>query len=78
MLDQLKAFWARLEVHWHAVYIALLTALPVLLDRLGYIDLTPVLQHVLPADYVPLVIGVMPFVLAFLKPLIHVTDVTKE
>lgn len=63
-------FISRLRVHWHAVAAALLTALPVLLDQLGVIDLKPILAHFMPLEFAELVVGLLPFVLAFLKPLI--------
>lgn len=67
MLNYLKGAWARLEVHWHAVAVAFVTAVPVLLDRLGYIDLKPVLSHFLSPDMADLVVGLMPFILLFMK-----------
>jgi hypothetical protein len=65
-------FFTRLKVRWQAVLAALLTALPVLLDQLGVIDLKPIFAHFMPAEYAGLIMGLLPFVLAFLKPLITV------
>jgi hypothetical protein len=78
MLAKIKAVQARIRVQWHAVYAACLTALPVLLDQLGVIDLKPVLQHFLPEDTAALVVGLLPFVLAFLKPMVHLDDEEAE
>lgn len=64
-------FIRRLRVHWQAAAAALLTALPVLLDQLGVIDLKPVLTHFVPEEYAGLIVGLMPFVLAFLRPLVR-------
>jgi hypothetical protein len=66
----MKDFLTRIRVHWTAFAAALLTALPVLLDQLGVIDLKPILSHFLPEEYAGLIVGLLPFVLAFLKPLI--------
>jgi hypothetical protein len=71
MLNNLKAFLGRLRVRWHAVAAAMCTAFPVLLDQLGIIDLKPVLLHFTSEEYAALIVGLMPFVLAFLKPLVH-------
>jgi hypothetical protein len=65
-------FFARLKVRWQAVLAALLTALPVLLDQLGVIDLKPIFANFMPSEYAGLIVGLLPFVLAFLKPLITV------
>jgi hypothetical protein len=73
MLDKIKALWGRIEVSWHAFAAAMLTALPVLLDQLGVIDLKPILEHILPAEWAGLAVGLLPWVLAFLKPMVAVT-----
>jgi hypothetical protein len=62
-----------MEVHWHAVYAMILTALPVLLDRLGYIDLQPIFEHFMSPEWAALLVGCMPLVLAFLKPMVAVS-----
>ena len=67
----MKAFLSRLRVCWHTLAAAMCTALPVLLDQLGVIDLKPVLRHFTSEEYAALIVGLMPFVLAFLKPLVH-------
>ena len=73
MLDKIKAFWARVVIHWNVVLAALVAALPSLLDQLGVIDLKPILGHVMPQDFANLVVGLMPFILAFLRPLVALT-----
>jgi hypothetical protein len=65
-------FLARLRVHWHAVAVAFTAALPILLDQLGVLDLKPMLSNFLAPEYVSLIIALMPFMLAFVKPLVHV------
>jgi hypothetical protein len=73
MLAKIKAFLARVSVRWHALVVALLGALPVLLDQLQLIDLKPILHKFGLSDEVAaLLIGLMPFYLAFIKPLISV------
>lgn len=67
----MTTFLARLRVRLGALAAALITALPVLLDQLGVIDLKPILAHVLPEEWAGLLVGLLPFVLAFLKPLVH-------
>jgi len=73
MLQTIQDMWTRFEVHWHAVAAAFVTAVPVLLDQLGVIDLKPILQHFMAPETAALVVGLMPFVLAFLKPMFKVT-----
>lgn len=72
MFDKLKSLWGRATVHWHVLLAAFIAALPSILNYLGVIDLRPILAHFLPDNYVSLIIGVLPFVLAFLKPLVAV------
>jgi hypothetical protein len=72
MTAYLTELWSRIRVHWTAFATALLTALPVLLDQLGVIDLKPILSQWLPEGYAGLIVGLLPFVLAFIKPLIIV------
>jgi hypothetical protein len=67
----MKAFLARLRVRWHAVAAALFTAFPVLLDQLGVINLKPILSHFMAEEWAALTVGLMPFVLAFLRPLVQ-------
>lgn len=73
MIDKLKALWARVTIHWHVVAALLIAALPDILDYLGVIDLKPILSHFLPENTVTLIVGVLPFVLAFLRPMFAVT-----
>lgn len=72
MTAYLKNLWARVTVHWHVVAATILAALPAILNYLGLVDLRPIFSQVLPANYVDLIIGVLPFVLAFLRPLVAV------
>jgi hypothetical protein len=66
---------SRLRLRWEAVLAALVTALPVLLDQLGVIDLKPLLMHLgMSPEWAAVLVGLMPFVLAFLRPLVHVKD----
>lgn len=71
MITFLKDLWLRLEVHWHVIAVAFVTAVPVLMDQLGYIDLQPILEHFLSPEWASLIVGLLPFALAFLKPMIH-------
>jgi hypothetical protein len=72
VLAKIKALLARVRVSWHALVAALVTALPVLLDQLQVIDLKPLLLKYMSPEMVAVVIGLMPFYLAFIKPLITV------
>ena len=74
----MKAFLARLRVRWHALAAAMCTAFPVLLDQLGVIDLKPILSQFLPENWVSLIVGIMPFVLVFLKSAISVEPVADQ
>ena len=66
MFDKLKDFLKRIRVRLMPLLGALVAALPVLLDQLGVIDLKPILSRFVPADYASVVVGLLPFVLAFL------------
>ncbi|MCP1937383.1 hypothetical protein J2R95_003178 [Bradyrhizobium japonicum] len=74
MFSELNDIYARLRVHWHAVAVAVVAALPTLLLYLEGIDLRPILAHVLPANYVDLIVALLPFMLLVMKPLIHLED----
>lgn len=78
MITTLKDMLHRLEVHWHVVAAAFVTAVPVLMNQLGYIDLQPILERFLSPELADLVVAVLPFVLAFLKPMIHVAEEESE
>jgi hypothetical protein len=67
MLDYLEDLWARLQVRWHVLLVALAAAAPEILQYLGVIDLQPILSQFLPDNYVKLIVGIMPFALMFLK-----------
>ena len=45
-----------------------------LLDQLQVIDLKPLLGRYMSAEVVALVVGLMPFYIALLKPMIHFED----
>lgn len=73
MLDKLKAFWGRVQIRWHVVSLAILAALPELLNWLGVIDLKPILAHLgLSDNVVSLIVAIMPFMLTFVKSAIAV------
>jgi hypothetical protein len=78
--DTIKAFLARVRIRMAPLVAALVAALPVLLDQLGIIDFKPILTHFMAPEYAVALVGLMPFLLAFLKPLIHLAEkeVTKE
>jgi hypothetical protein len=67
MLDKIKALWARLQVRWHVIVLALLAALPGILDWLAVIDLKPILEHFVSPGFAGFITGCMPFVLMFVK-----------
>lgn len=74
MLDTLKGMWARFEVHWHAVAVACIAVVPEALDKLGYIDLRPILEPFIGYDKTNALLGLLPIVLLFLKPVFKVTE----
>jgi len=78
MFDKLKALWKRLRVRWHVLAVALLAAAPEILNYLGIIDLKPILSQFLPENWVSLIVGIMPFVLVFLKSAISVEPVADQ
>ncbi len=79
MTDYLKGLWARVTVRWHVVLAAFIAALPSILDYLGLIDLKPLLLGLgLKESIVNFIVGIMPFVLMFLKPMFAVAPVEPE
>ncbi len=79
MTDYLKGLWARVTVHWHVVLAAFIAALPSILDYLGLIDLKPLLMGLgLKEGIVDFTVKALPFVLAFVKPLVAVAPVAAE
>jgi hypothetical protein len=79
MIDKLKSFWARLTVHWHVLLAALIAALPSFLDWLGVVDLKPILTQLgTSEDAAKLIVNLLPFVLAFVRPLIAVEPKAAE
>lgn len=78
MIEKLKALWARVEVRWHVVVIALVAASPEILNWLQVVDLRPILAHFLPDNWVSLIVGILPFVLIFLKSAVSVAPKEAE
>jgi hypothetical protein len=78
VLAELKDLWARVRVRWHAVALALVAALPTLFLYIEGIDLRPILAHVLPENYVDIIVALLPFVLAVMKPMIHLEDTSDD
>jgi hypothetical protein len=79
MIDYLKDLWARVQVRWHAVALALIAALPSILNYLEVIDLRPFLTHLgLKETLVDLIVSGLPFALAFIKPMVSVDPVEPE
>jgi hypothetical protein len=74
MLSELKDIVRRIEVHWHALALTVVAMLPVLLEQLDGIDLHPILSHIIPANDVDLVIALLPFLLAVMRPMIRMSD----
>lgn len=67
-------FLSRVRVHWHAVVASFVAAAPVLLQQLQVIDLRPLLSQYLGDDWAALLIALLPFYIAFLKPMLHIED----
>ena len=79
MTAYLKGLWARVNVRWHVVLAALIAALPSILDYLGVIDLKPLLIGLgMKEGIVDFIVKALPFVLAFVKPLVAVAPVVAE
>ena len=69
-MDNLKTLWGRLRVRWSVIGLALLAALPEILNYLSVIDLKPILTSFgLPES----LIGLVPFLLIFAKSALHMT-----
>lgn len=73
-MNELKNFLGRIRVGVAPLLTALVAAMPVLLDQLGVLDLKPILSRFMDPDYASLVIWFMPFVLAFLRPLVSLAE----
>ncbi len=78
MIDYIKGLWARLQIRWHVLSLALLAAAPEILNYLGVIDLKPILSQFLPDNSVDLVVGIMPFVLMFVKSVVAVEPPSED
>lgn len=78
MLDKLKALWERVQVRWHVIVIALVAAAPEILNYLGLIDLKPILSQFLPENWTNLIVGILPFVLVFLRSAVSVAPAQDE
>jgi hypothetical protein len=78
MLDYLEDLWDRLQIRWHVLSLALLAAAPEILNYLGVIDLKPILSAILPESYVSLIVGILPFVLMFVKSAVAVEPKTED
>lgn len=66
----MKDFLARIRVSWHALLAAFTMALPILLQQLQVIDLKPLLSHYLGDDWATIIVALMPFYIAMLRPMI--------
>lgn len=73
-MNRLREMRARVRIRWHSFLAALSIALPVLLDQLQVIDLKPLLSRYMSGEVVGLLVGLMPFYIALLKPMIHFED----
>jgi hypothetical protein len=73
MRAYLADLWARIEFHWHAVVLLFIAAAPGILDWLGVIDLKPILMHVVSEATADLIVGCLPFVLAFVRPMLAIS-----
>jgi hypothetical protein len=71
MLQKLKDLWHRIEVRWSVVLLALVAALPNVLDWLGVIDIRPALEwlHVSPS-WTNFIVSSMPFFLMFMRKIV--------
>ncbi len=73
-MDKVREFRARVRIRWHAFIAALTCATPVLLQQLQVIDLKPLLTQYMSAELAAVVIGLLPFYIALLQPMIHFED----
>lgn len=74
MIETLKGMWARFEVHWHAVAIAMVAVVPEALDKLGIIDLRPILEPFLGYEKTNALLGLLPIVLLFMRPVLKLNE----
>lgn len=75
-MTYLKNLWARITVHWAIVVTAFIAALPSILEYLGLVDLKPLLlQFGVKEALADLIVKLLPFVLAFVRPIIAVAPV---
>jgi hypothetical protein len=72
--DRARDVARRVRVRWHAVIAAFSVAAPVLLQQLQVIDFKSVLQHYMSPEIAGVLVGLLPFYIAMLKPMIHFED----
>ena len=65
---------ARVKIRWHALIATFSFALPVLLQQLQVIDLKPLLTRYMSAEVAAIVVALIPFYIAMLKPMIQIED----
>jgi hypothetical protein len=71
MIETIKSYWARLQVRWHVLVLALVASLPGLLNWLAVIDVRPILEHFVSPSIAGAVTALLPFVLMFVKEAFH-------
>ncbi|MDB5603480.1 MAG: hypothetical protein JWP25_380 [Bradyrhizobium sp.] len=73
-MNAIRDLRERVRIRWHALIAAFSVALPVLLEQLQVIDLKPLLLHYMSPEVAAIMIALVPFYIALLKPMIHFED----
>ena len=73
-MKMLREHLARVRFRWHAFLAAFSVALPVLLDQLQVVDLKPLLGRYVSPELAAVLVALIPFYIAMLKPMIHFED----
>ena len=73
-MKAMTAILARVKIRWHALIATFSFAFPVLLQQLQVIDLKPLLTRYMSAEVAAIVVALIPFYIAMLKPMIQIED----
>jgi hypothetical protein len=73
-MQRIRDTLSRVKIRWHSLIAATSVATPVLLTQLQVIDLKPFLSRYMSIEVASIVVGLMPFYIALLKPMIHIED----
>lgn len=74
MWEKIKDFFKRLRVSLVALVVAAVAALPAALDYLTGVDLRPILTPFVGETTANFIVGAMPFIILFVRPLVHLIE----